>query len=828
MEFMSLMMFSELLFSEAECNSGLNDIHQSDGFTLILLEDLNLQRVCSYWLVDSVILSNVHPSIRVDAQKKIRRIIVSSCLMVLGTSPATSIPKVVNEEGMNEVGTTVLVSFPPFPTQVTTSAGNAPGKSSYANVTSKPSGKKLNIHTLFTPGGNGIDVVVLVESIRAINDNKTRTRWGPDIRTRFDRGIPELTGDGDGDGESPILKTGIGAGMNGSWFIRNNPLILKKWHPDENLLKKDVSTVPVWVKLHGVPVTAFSDDGLSAIATKLGTPLMLDSYTSDMCMQSWGRSSYARVMIELRADMELKDNIVVAMPRIKGEGHYICNVCVGYEWKPSRCTSCKVFGYIHEECPKNTGTGEKKTLKKPSQTSRGVLVGLKMGFKPHKEYRPVPNKPNASSSGNKKKGVKPTIEVSNSNPFDVLNSVDNDADLGTNGGSTNLVNNEATSSGSSFMNVDNNTPIIDKIGKFEDLISSGQAILVDNAGNPLKKVEFLGDYDSEDEVASVDNDMAHSLTSKRVGFGTQSLLEQWRDSYGNGDYDEDPYDEDMYEGQDVTGEIQAMCDNLDIRAIDFLNPDLGHTTTKVDAAIKHMASNFAKFDKFEGVDFRRWQKKMHFLLSSMSVVYVLTTPMPEDGGDNLTVEQNVESSKELWDSLEAKYMAEGASNFKHTLKHKKEELTLVELGSHLRIEESFRVQDSDKPKSNNVVGPSVVNMVKHNNSSRDCKGVNVGSKANSLGIKGSVYGSSNSLKGQNMFKKSLQVYYVTYVFKAYFVQDDDVAWWVDSGATVHVCKDRCWFKTYESLNDGSILHMGNESTALVHGRGCVDLRFSSG
>ncbi|GJY06734.1 copia protein [Tanacetum coccineum] len=115
---------------------------------------------------------------------------------------------------------------------------------------------------------------------------------------------------------------------NGLWFIQNNPLILKKWHPDENLLKEDVSTVPVWVKLHGVPVTAFNDDDLSAIATKLGTPLMLNSYTSDMCMQSWGRSSYAKVMIELRADLELKDNIVVAMPRIRirGEGHYLCTL----------------------------------------------------------------------------------------------------------------------------------------------------------------------------------------------------------------------------------------------------------------------------------------------------------------------------------------------------------------------------------------------------------------------------------------------------------------------------------------------------------------------
>ncbi|GKB87773.1 hypothetical protein Tco_0960045 [Tanacetum coccineum] len=62
----------------------------------------------------------------------------------------------------------------------------------------------------------------------------------------------------------------------------------------------------------------------------------------------------------------------------------------------------------------------------------------------------------------------------------------------------------------------------------------------------------------------------------------------------------------------------------------------------------------------------------------------------------------------------------------------------------------------------------------------------------------------------------------------YKLADNDVAWWVESGAIVHVCKDRCWFKTYESLNDGSILHMGNESTALVHGCGCVDLKFSTG
>nr|GEY16229.1 zinc finger, CCHC-type [Tanacetum cinerariifolium] len=41
-------------------------------------------------------------------------------------------------------------------------------------------------------------------------------------------------------------------------------------------------------------------------------------------------------------------------------------------------------------------------------------------------------------------------------------------------------------------------------------------------------------------------------------------------------------------------------------------------------------------------------------------------------------------------------------------KNKKQELTLVMLGSHLRIEESLGVQDSDKPKGNNVVGPQKI------------------------------------------------------------------------------------------------------------------------
>ncbi|GJY83695.1 putative reverse transcriptase domain-containing protein [Tanacetum coccineum] len=243
---------------------------------------------------------------------------------------------------------------------------------------------------------------------------------------------------------------------------------------DVNLLKEDVGTIPVWVKPHGVPVTSFSEDGLSAIATKLGTPLMLDSYTSDMSMQSWGR-----------------------------------------------CACCKFFIRVQEECPKNIGAGETKNLKKPSQTPKGFSVGQKKGFKPKQVYQPVLKKPTANTSRNKKKNMKPTKEVSKLNPFDVLTSVENDVNLGINEGTANLASQEANSSKSLFWN-----------------------------GKPLENVSYSGDYDSEDEVALVHNEMT-SFLAKKDGYGTQSLLEQWKESYENGDYEYDPYDDDMYEGQDI-------------------------------------------------------------------------------------------------------------------------------------------------------------------------------------------------------------------------------------------------------------------------------------
>ncbi|GJY86242.1 ATPase, F1/V1/A1 complex, alpha/beta subunit [Tanacetum coccineum] len=287
---------------------------------------------------------------------------------------------------------------------------------------------------------------------------------------------------------------------NGSWFIRNNPLILRKWHFDENLVKEDVSTIPVWVKLYDVPVTAFSEDGLSAIATKL-------------------------------ADVELKDNIVAPMPKITREGYYTCNICVEYELKPPRCACCKVFGHVLEECPKNIGASATKNLKKTSQTPKGILVGPKMGFKPKQVFQPVSKKSTANSGVKKKNNSESTKVVSKSNPFKVLTSVDNDMDL-------------------------------------------GKLMFVDDDGNPIIPTNTM-DSDSEVEVVFDETTNIRLSTSGKdgsdKGYGTNSLLEQWKDSYPDND-DYDPYDDDMYESHDMSEHLQSICDDLDITISSFNKP----------------------------------------------------------------------------------------------------------------------------------------------------------------------------------------------------------------------------------------------------------------
>nr|GEY16204.1 putative zinc finger, CCHC-type [Tanacetum cinerariifolium] len=128
----------------------------------------------------------------------------------------------------------------------------------------------------------------------------------------------------------------------------------------------------------------------------------------------------------------------------------------------------------------------------------------------------------------------------------------------------------------------------------------------------------------------------------------------------------------------------------DIKVIYNLNKDV---TRKITIGVK--SSDFVNMRIGDDSEIStRWQKKMHFLLTTLKVVYVLSTPMLEFVEDEpleqtrrrckwknddyiycghilngmsdalFDVYQNVGSTKELWDQLESKYMAEDASSKK--------------------------------------------------------------------------------------------------------------------------------------------------------------------
>ncbi|GJW95370.1 putative reverse transcriptase domain-containing protein [Tanacetum coccineum] len=142
-------------------------------------------------------------------------------------------------------------------------------------------------------------------------------------------------------------------------------------------------------------------------------------------------------------------------------------------------------------------------------------------------------------------------------------------------------------------------------------------------------------------------------------------------------------------------------------------------------------------------------------------------------------------------------------DFKHTLKHGKDDLSLVQLGSHLRIEESLRAQDSDKGKGKEVGGPSV-NMTE--------EGKNKHNK-------------QNKCKKQSNEKNS----------GSSFNKKPKLECW-KCGKTGHF-KKGCQSVNKKNANAGgsgkglmqlSILYMGDDHFAHVYGKGSVVLEFSLG
>ncbi|GJU88955.1 RNA-directed DNA polymerase, eukaryota, reverse transcriptase zinc-binding domain protein [Tanacetum coccineum] len=133
------------------------------------------------------------------------------------------------------------------------------------------------------------------------------------------------------------------------WVVHGKPLVVYKLDPSIGLDKVEPKVLPVWVKLHNMPMEAWTNIGISVIASCLGKPKIMDSMTTYVCKSRMGRTEFARMLVEIEAVKGLKEEIELQYrdkdQAVKGTK----KVKVEYDWKQPICNHCNVFGHSFDK-----------------------------------------------------------------------------------------------------------------------------------------------------------------------------------------------------------------------------------------------------------------------------------------------------------------------------------------------------------------------------------------------------------------------------------------------------------------------------------------------
>ncbi|GJR53872.1 zinc knuckle CX2CX4HX4C containing protein [Tanacetum coccineum] len=200
-------------------------------------------------------------------------------------------------------------------------------------------------------------------------------------------------------------KVGLEAVLeSGPWMIRNTPIILKKWSMSTCLLKEELTRIPIWVNLHDVPLQVFEED-----------------------------------------EADLVDSVTIGIPSLTGDDFTKETIHVEYEWRPPRCDECKIFGHVHDHCPK-------KLVNPPIVTTSNVVAPTveksNDGFQTVGKKKKRKGKSKSTNGDTSPKNDNFTI----SNSFSALNDEEEDDEEVENvyDESANLVPNTNTAGSSSF------------------------------------------------------------------------------------------------------------------------------------------------------------------------------------------------------------------------------------------------------------------------------------------------------------------------------------------------------------------------------------------
>ncbi|KAL2903607.1 Dihydroneopterin aldolase [Bienertia sinuspersici] len=87
-------------------------------------------------------------------------------------------------------------------------------------------------------------------------------------------------------------------------FFDHKSVIIKMWDPDMELHKESVKTIPIWIGLPTLELKFWGSKCLHKLGDNIWKTIKIDQMTSNK-----ERLSYARIMVEVGLDKELRDKI---------------------------------------------------------------------------------------------------------------------------------------------------------------------------------------------------------------------------------------------------------------------------------------------------------------------------------------------------------------------------------------------------------------------------------------------------------------------------------------------------------------------------------------
>jgi hypothetical protein len=111
------------------------------------------------------------------------------------------------------------------------------------------------------------------------------------------------------------------------WHIANKPLILRRWTPGMQLLKPSLFSVPIWIKLHNLPMEYWNSTCLSHISSGVGKPICAYSITEEQV-----RLGFAHMLVEVNVESDFPKEI-----EVEGINGGVIKVGIEYPWLPIKC-----------------------------------------------------------------------------------------------------------------------------------------------------------------------------------------------------------------------------------------------------------------------------------------------------------------------------------------------------------------------------------------------------------------------------------------------------------------------------------------------------------